>query len=131
MKTPPKIQVDAMPADKFFAYGAELMKLHPPHLTDEPIIASMKRIGIEVGKSFDIDKVEPAVRNALERAPQDAQEPMQWKLRDPRQGRERLVDEHGHDGRLWQLLPQTRDCRAIRPRREPARGCDLSNESWR
>src|SRR6202047_5111859 len=26
-KTPPKIQVDTMPADKFFAYAAEVMKL--------------------------------------------------------------------------------------------------------
>ena len=28
MKTPPKIQVDRMPAAKYFAYAAELMKLH-------------------------------------------------------------------------------------------------------
>jgi hypothetical protein len=30
MKTPPKIQVDTMPADKYFAYAAELLKLQPP-----------------------------------------------------------------------------------------------------
>jgi hypothetical protein len=34
MKTPPKIQVDT--ADKFFAYAAELIKVNPPHITDEP-----------------------------------------------------------------------------------------------
>ena len=79
MKTPPKIQVDTMPASEFFAYAAELMKLHPPHITDHPIIALMKRIGIEVGKSFDMDKVDPAVKKGLERAPQGAQELMQWK----------------------------------------------------
>jgi hypothetical protein len=79
MKTPPKIQVDTMPATEFFAYAAELVKLHPPHITDQPIIALMKRIGIEVGKSFDIDKVDPAVKKGLERAPQGAQELMQWK----------------------------------------------------
>ena len=56
MKTPPKIQVDTMPADKYFAYAAELLKLHPPHITDQPIIAQLKRIGFEVGKSFDLDK---------------------------------------------------------------------------
>ena len=39
MKTPPKIQVDTMTADKFFAYAAELLKLQPPHLTDQPILA--------------------------------------------------------------------------------------------
>ena len=54
MKTPPKSQVDTMPADKYFAYAAELLKLHPPHITDQPIIAQMKRIGIEPGKSFDL-----------------------------------------------------------------------------
>ena len=62
MKTPPKIQVDTMPAGRYFAYAAELLKLQPPHLTDEPIIARMKRIGIEPGKSFDIAKLDPAAR---------------------------------------------------------------------
>jgi len=46
MKTPPKLQVDSMPAAKYFTYAAELLKLHPPYITDEPIIAQMKRIGI-------------------------------------------------------------------------------------
>jgi hypothetical protein len=80
MKTPPKVQVDTMPADKYFAYAAELMKLHPPHLTDQPIIAQMKRIGIEPGKSFDFTKLDPAVQSALMSAPEDAQQIMNWKL---------------------------------------------------
>jgi hypothetical protein len=80
MKTPPKIQVDTMPAGKYFAYAAELMKLQPPHITDQPIIAQMKRIGIEPGKSFDLDKVDPAIKKGLERAPKGAQELMRWKV---------------------------------------------------
>jgi hypothetical protein len=80
MRTPPKMQVDNMPAGKFFSYAAELLKLHPPHITDQPIIAQMKRIGIEPGKSFDIGKVDPAVRRALEDAPQAAQKLMDWKM---------------------------------------------------
>jgi hypothetical protein len=32
------------------------LKLRPPHITDQAIIALMKRIGIEVGKRFDIDE---------------------------------------------------------------------------
>jgi len=80
MKTPPKIQVDTMPAGKFFAYAAELLKLHPPHLTDQTIIALMKRIGIEPGKSFDIDRIDPAVKKALESVPEQAQKLMQWKV---------------------------------------------------
>lgn len=80
MKTPPKVQVDAMPGDKYFAYAAELLKNNPSHLTDEPIIARMKRIGFEPGKSFDLEKAAPAVRTALEAAPSTAQRLMQWKM---------------------------------------------------
>jgi hypothetical protein len=80
MKTPPKLQVDRMPASEFFAYAAELLKVHPPHLTDQPIVAQMKKIGIEPGKSFDISKVDPAIQRGLDSAPQDAQRLMAWKV---------------------------------------------------
>jgi hypothetical protein len=80
MKTPPKIQVDTMPAGAYFAYAAELLKIHPPHLTDQPIIAQMKSIGIEPGKSFDISKLDPAVRQGVEAAPAEAQQLMKWKV---------------------------------------------------
>ncbi len=80
MKTPPKVQVDSMPAGKFFAYAAELLKLTPPHVTDEPMIAQLKKIGIERGKSFDLEKSVPVVRKALEDAPQAAQQLMAWKV---------------------------------------------------
>jgi hypothetical protein len=80
MKTPPKTQVDTMPAGKFFAYAAEILKLQPPHITDEPILAQMRRIGIERGKSFDIDKLDPAIKTALETAPKDALALMAWKV---------------------------------------------------
>ena len=131
MKTPPKTQVDTMPAGKYFAYAAELLKLHPPHITDQPIIAQMKRIGIEPGKSFDFDKLDPAVKKALESAPEDAQKLMDMESSHARAGRERLVDEYRHDGRLWQLLPETRHRLPTRPWRKPARGRDLSAESLR
>jgi hypothetical protein len=81
MKTPPKITVDTMPAGKFFAYAAEILKLQPPHATDQPIIAQMQQIGIEPGKSFDIDKVDPAIKAGLESAPGDAAKLMEWKVR--------------------------------------------------
>jgi hypothetical protein len=80
MKTPPKVQVDTMPAEKYFAYAAELLKVIPPHITDQPMIAQLKKIGIEPGKSFDLDKAAPAVRKALESAPGDAQQLMAWKV---------------------------------------------------
>ena len=81
MKTPPKTQADTMPAGKFFAYAAELLKANPPHITDEPMIAQLKKIGIEPGKGFDLEKANPVIRNALASAPEDAQALMAWKVR--------------------------------------------------
>jgi hypothetical protein len=81
MKTPPKIQVDRMPADQYFAYAAEIMKLQPPHITDQPIIARMRRIGLAPGQSFDLDTADPTVKQALESAPAAAQALMAWKVR--------------------------------------------------
>jgi len=80
MKTPPKVQVDTMPASKYFAYAAELLKVNPPHLADEPILAQMRRLGIEAGKSFDLEKVAPVAKKALEAAPKAGQELMEWKI---------------------------------------------------
>jgi hypothetical protein len=79
MKTPPKVQVDTMPAGKFFAYAAEVLKLQPPHITDQPIVALMRRIGLEL-KSFDLEKADPAVKDALQSVPADAQKLMAWKV---------------------------------------------------
>ncbi len=80
MKTPPKIQVDTMKGGDYFVYATELLKLQTPHLTDEPIIAQMKRIGIEPGKSLDMSKLDPAVRKALDEAPAAGQQLMAWKV---------------------------------------------------
>jgi hypothetical protein len=81
MKTPPKVQVDSASAGAYFAYAAELLKIHSPHITDQPIIAQMKRIGIEPGKSFDLSKAAPAIQKGLETVPQDAQALMGWKVK--------------------------------------------------
>jgi hypothetical protein len=80
MKTPPMVQADTMPAGAYFTYAAELLKLHPPHLTDQPIIAQMKQIGLDAGKSFDFDQLDPVVKQALESAPAGAQQLMKWKV---------------------------------------------------
>jgi hypothetical protein len=69
-----------MKGSDYFVYAAELLKLHPPHLTDQPIIAQMKRIGIEPGKSLDTNKLDPVVRKALEDAPAAGQQLMEWKV---------------------------------------------------
>jgi hypothetical protein len=80
MKTPPLEQVNAMPAKKFFAYAAELLKVHKPHINDWSIVTRMERIGIEPGKSFDLEKCSDDVKSALEKAPADALAAMKAKL---------------------------------------------------
>ena len=44
------------------------MKVNPPHITDEPIVARMKRIGIEVGQSFDFAELISLCEGARQRA---------------------------------------------------------------
>jgi hypothetical protein len=80
MKTPPKVQIDKMPADKFFSYAAEILKVNPPHITDQPMIAQLRKIGIEPGKSFDLNNAASAIRKAFESAPAEAQQLMAWKM---------------------------------------------------
>ncbi len=75
MKTPPKVQVDRMPAAEFFTTAAEILKRQPPHLTDQSMLPLLKRIGLEPGKSFDIES-NPTVKAALDRAPEEAQKLM-------------------------------------------------------
>jgi len=76
-KTEPLRQINEMPALKYFKYGAELMRLNPPHLTDWSISARMGRIGLTPGKSLDTTKVNPDI---LDRAAADGLKLMRAKL---------------------------------------------------
>jgi len=80
MKTPPLVQVNTMPAARYFAYSAELLKVNPPHATDWSTIARLARIGIEPGKPFDMSKLPADVQAALERATADGLKLMNAKL---------------------------------------------------
>lgn len=80
MKTPPMEQVHQMSAAAYFKYATELMKVNPPHVTDWSMVAQLKKIGIEQGKSFDYDKLDPAVKQVLDKVPADSLELMKWKL---------------------------------------------------
>jgi hypothetical protein len=80
MTTTPMIQVDGMEPGDFFGCAAELLKVNPPHITDQPIIARMRRIGIEPGKSFAFKNADAVVRGALERATPDALKGMREKI---------------------------------------------------
>ena len=80
MRTPPRVQVEAMSAAKFFAVAAESLKVNPPHITDQPIVAQLKKIGIEPGKGFDLDKSAPEIRSALATVPDEARQLMVWNV---------------------------------------------------
>ena len=80
MKTPPMEQVNGMTPAQYFAFGAELLKKHPPHITDWSTVARLKRIGIEAGKSFDLSKQSPEVRRGMANAATDGLKTMQRKL---------------------------------------------------
>jgi hypothetical protein len=80
MKTPPKIQVDSLSAASYFAYAAELLKMHPAHSTDQPMLAQIKRLGIEPGKPFNMDALNAEIKAALETVPAEAQALMKWKV---------------------------------------------------
>jgi hypothetical protein len=73
MHTPPVEQVKKMTPDTYFGYAVELLKVNGPHLIDQPLLARMKRLGIEAGQSFDVAEVDPIIRQALQTAPSAAQ----------------------------------------------------------
>jgi len=75
----PRDLVDRMPALDYFKRAAELMKANPPHTTDWSIIARLERIGIVVGQSYDPERLDPAIRDALTRAVADGQKAMRAK----------------------------------------------------
>jgi len=81
MNTPPLETINSMSPGTYFATAAELLKLHNPHVTDWSLIAQLKRVGFEPGKSFDIDKIDPAVAKELSRGAADALKLMSVKVK--------------------------------------------------
>jgi hypothetical protein len=81
-KTEPLKLVSAMPGARFFAYASELLKLHPPHVSDWSMLARLKQIGIEPGRSFDPAKLDAAIAAEI---PAAAQKLMRekWPVMDP------------------------------------------------
>lgn len=80
MNTDPLKQVNTMTADKYFSYGVQLLKINPPHVTDWSTIARLKRIGIELGKDFDLNEKSSAIQAGLKRAVVDGLKIMIEKL---------------------------------------------------
>lgn len=67
-ETPPLRQVFGLSAAEFFAEAAELLKVHPTHYNDHPILARMAAVGFVPGESFDLAEAPTDVREGLEAA---------------------------------------------------------------
>jgi len=67
-KTAPVVQVEKLSPAAYFSLFTELTKLNPPHPNDYPILDQMRRMGIEPGKPFALDKAPPAIQRALTEA---------------------------------------------------------------
>jgi hypothetical protein len=80
MKTDPLKQINSMSPTQYFSYGAELLKINPPQVTDWSIIARLQRIGIEKGKSFDFNNVPVVIQTGLQKAVVDGLKIMIEKL---------------------------------------------------
>jgi hypothetical protein len=76
----PLAQVNSMQPLAYFKYAVELMKLNAPHITDWSIVERLKRIGIEVGKSYEPEQLDPTIQDALTRAAGDGLKAMRAKL---------------------------------------------------
>jgi hypothetical protein len=66
--TPPLRQVFALSPQDFFAYGAALLKVNPPHPADYPMLARMERLGLEPDQDFDLARLTPVAQEALAQA---------------------------------------------------------------
>lgn len=62
----PAEQVAKMNAESFFKYFANLLKANPPPPADAAMVKKLSEIGIIPGEDFDINNLDPAVRNKLE-----------------------------------------------------------------
>ena len=72
----PTVDTTATPYDQlrlmngvtFFKRLAMLMKDNPPYAADAPILKKLRAIGVEPGKDFDVDQLDPKHAEALNRA---------------------------------------------------------------
>jgi hypothetical protein len=76
-ETAPLHQVNAMSIVEFLTLGAELLRVHPPHLTDFGIVERARLIGFHAGEPFDGAALDTATLAALESVPKEAVTHMQ------------------------------------------------------
>jgi hypothetical protein len=66
--TPPLERVQTMDAGAFFGRFARLMKDNPPAPADAKMVKTLKKLGIQLGRDFDIGVVDKHTAKGLERA---------------------------------------------------------------
>lgn len=65
----PYDQVRLMTGEAFFKRLAMLLKDNPPYQADAPMLKTLKNLGVEPGKEFDINNLDWASAKGLNRAP--------------------------------------------------------------
>lgn len=68
----PLTLVNEMNALDYFAYAAGLLTVIPPHLTDQPVLARLARLGIVAGQPFDSGRFTAEQRAELDAGRADA-----------------------------------------------------------
>ncbi|MDN4482312.1 DUF1254 domain-containing protein [Demequina lignilytica] len=69
VRTSPMDHVAAMTGEEFFRIAADLLADNPPHLTDQPMVARLRALGIVPGRPFDAGAASPEAREAISAAP--------------------------------------------------------------
>jgi hypothetical protein len=82
MKTAVREQVNALDGAAYFKLFAELMKTNPPAADDAPMVATMAKIGLVPGQSFDASKLDAAVAKGIGEAPKPAQDKIMRHLKE-------------------------------------------------
>lgn len=80
--TPPLVQVSKMNGVQFFTLFAQLLKVHPPHLTDYPILQRMRALGLQPGKDWDSSKLNAATVEAINAGAQQAMVDMVTRIKN-------------------------------------------------
>ena len=78
--SPPLDQVLGMDAATFFSLFTQLAQRNPPHVTDQPILARMSRVGLEPGKAFGLSDLPSTTRDAFAAAPRLALDPLSTEI---------------------------------------------------
>ena len=120
MTTAVRNQVNGMNAREYFGLLAQLMVKNPPTAADAAMLLKMAQIGIVPGKALDEHRFSTRDRQVVG----SRKDQVGGTARHPPQER---MGSAATDGQVRHQLSRARVRHRDRPRREPARGCGLSD----